>query len=202
MLFFYFVFASKEVICSEINTQLSDMDILIPEHIVRNSDDSYTILLNARLSHERQLDAYEHALKHIHNHDFLKINANIIEKDTHSAKVYTISNLRGDNIVMTFMRKFIDMLNMDNWQHKDLTESQCDHEEGVILDENTIINNLCTIIPLKDHFISTDYDRVDKEVSTSPIGRSENKSIKRTEPAQSIKNSSSLSGATLDTFIW
>ncbi len=69
----------------EINTQLLDMDVLIPERIIKNSDDSYTILLNSRLSHERQLEAYNHALKHIHASDFEKTDVNQIEFDAHSA---------------------------------------------------------------------------------------------------------------------
>ncbi len=38
----------------DINTQLIDMDVLIGEQIVKNRDDSHTISLNSRLSHERQ----------------------------------------------------------------------------------------------------------------------------------------------------
>lgn len=69
----------------EINTQLLDMDVLIPEHIIKNSDDSYTILLNSRLSHERQLEAYNHALNHINNRDFEKTDVDEIEANAHSA---------------------------------------------------------------------------------------------------------------------
>ena len=69
----------------EINTKLMNMDVLIPEHIIKNNDGSYTIILNARLSHERQLEAYEHALKHIQNGDFEKNDADKIENDAHSA---------------------------------------------------------------------------------------------------------------------
>ena len=61
-----------------------NMDVLIPEHIIKNNDGSYTIILNARLSHERQLEAYEHALKHIQNDDFEKNGADTIELNTHS----------------------------------------------------------------------------------------------------------------------
>lgn len=67
-----------------VNTILMDMDVLIPEHIVRNSDDSYSIFINARLSHDRQLDAYKHALKHIENDDFEKQNVDKIELEAHN----------------------------------------------------------------------------------------------------------------------
>ncbi len=68
----------------DINTILLDMDVLIPEHIVRNSDGSYSIFINSRLSHERQLEAYKHALKHINDGDFEKGDADLIELDAHN----------------------------------------------------------------------------------------------------------------------
>lgn len=67
----------------DINTQLIDMDVLVGEQIIKNNDDSYTIFLNARLSHERQLECYRHALLHIHNEDFEKNYADEIEYQTH-----------------------------------------------------------------------------------------------------------------------
>ena len=71
----------------DINTRLIDMDVLVGEQIIKNNDDSYTILLNARLSHERQLECYRHALLHIDNEDFEKDNADKIEKNTHYKNV-------------------------------------------------------------------------------------------------------------------
>ena len=70
----------------DINTQIIDMDVLVGEQIIKNNDDSYTILLNARLSHERQLECYKHALLHINNEDFEKDNADVIEFNAHGAK--------------------------------------------------------------------------------------------------------------------
>ena len=67
----------------DINTRLIDMDVLVGEQIIKNNDDSYTILLNARLSHERQLECYRHALLHINNEDFEKDNADKIEYKAH-----------------------------------------------------------------------------------------------------------------------
>lgn len=67
----------------DINTQVIDMDVLVGEQVVKNKDDSYTIFLNARLSYERQLAAYWHAINHIKNGDFDKGNANIIEQKAH-----------------------------------------------------------------------------------------------------------------------
>ena len=70
----------------DINTRLIDMDVLVGEQVIKNNDDSYTILLNARLSHERQLECYRHALLHISNDDFETDNADEIECKTHGAK--------------------------------------------------------------------------------------------------------------------
>lgn len=67
----------------DINTKIIDMDVLVGEQITANSDGSYTIFLNARLSHERQLEAYTHALSHIQNEDFNKDNADNIEFNAH-----------------------------------------------------------------------------------------------------------------------
>lgn len=67
----------------DINTRLIDMDVLVGEQVIKNNDDSYTILLNARLSHERQLECYKHALLHINNDDFENDNADEIEFKTH-----------------------------------------------------------------------------------------------------------------------
>ena len=52
--------------------------------IIKNEDGSYTILINAKLSDQGQLLAYEHALRHIINEDFEKENVQEIEADAHS----------------------------------------------------------------------------------------------------------------------
>ena len=67
----------------EINVQIMDMDVMIPEHLVKNSDDSYTIFLNARLSRDSQLKYYYHALNHILKNDFHKDNVQEIELIAH-----------------------------------------------------------------------------------------------------------------------
>lgn len=67
----------------DINVQLMDMDTKIPEQLVKNDDDSYTIFLNARLSQESRLKSYRHALKHILENDFDKHSVQEIEKVSH-----------------------------------------------------------------------------------------------------------------------
>lgn len=67
----------------DINVQLLNMDTKIPEQLVKNADNSYTIFINARLSRENQIKAYHHALKHIWGNDFEKENVQVIEKIAH-----------------------------------------------------------------------------------------------------------------------
>nr|WP_300849857.1 hypothetical protein [uncultured Schaedlerella sp.] len=53
------------------------------EVVTVNEDNSYTILINARLSYEGQLKAYQHALRHIENNDFQKNDVQSIEYNAH-----------------------------------------------------------------------------------------------------------------------
>ncbi len=50
------------------------------EIVIQNEDGSYTILINAKLSAQGQLLAYEHALKHIRNNDFEKVMCKRLKK--------------------------------------------------------------------------------------------------------------------------
>ena len=68
----------------DINVQILDMDTKVPEHLVKNNDDSYTIFLNARMSHENQVASYYHALKHIERNDYNMENVQEIEKNAHN----------------------------------------------------------------------------------------------------------------------
>lgn len=67
----------------DVNVQMLDMDTLISEQVVKNDDDSYTIFLNSRLSCERHLTSYLHAMRHIKDNDFEKSDVNSIELKAH-----------------------------------------------------------------------------------------------------------------------
>lgn len=54
------------------------------ETVTKNEDDSYTVFINARLTYEKQLEAYAHALKHILNDDFTKSSVDQIEATAHA----------------------------------------------------------------------------------------------------------------------
>ena len=57
-------------VSEDINVQIIDMDVMIPEQITKNSDGSYTIFLNARHTQENRIAAYQHAIEHIERGDF------------------------------------------------------------------------------------------------------------------------------------
>lgn len=75
------------MILLDVNTYLINMDVLVAEHVVKNIDDSYSIFINAKLSHDRQLEAYRHAMYHIKNGDFDKYNVDKIEIDAHNLEI-------------------------------------------------------------------------------------------------------------------
>ena len=68
----------------DIYIQILDMDTKIPEQLVKNNDDSYTIFLNSRLSRDSQLKSYYHALKHIREDDFERESVQEIETKAHT----------------------------------------------------------------------------------------------------------------------
>ncbi len=64
-------------------TYYTDLPTTIGGFVVENGDMSYTIVLNSRLNHERNIISYEHELKHIVNNDFEKYNVQEIECKAH-----------------------------------------------------------------------------------------------------------------------
>lgn len=55
--------------------------------VTRNSDESYTILLDPNDSRERQLRAYKHEIEHILGADFEMENVQEIERETHEQDI-------------------------------------------------------------------------------------------------------------------
>lgn len=62
---------------------LQDLPPGTSEMVSPNSDGTYTILIDARLNHEGQLAAYNHALKHLDNCDFERLDVQQIETEAH-----------------------------------------------------------------------------------------------------------------------
>lgn len=54
----------------DIYTHYLDLDTSVPACVVKNDDGSFTIILNSRMSAERQRKSYEHEVKHILDGDF------------------------------------------------------------------------------------------------------------------------------------
>ncbi len=68
------------------NVIYADLPASVKAYTVCCPDDTYTIVLNSRHSHEQLLASYQHELKHIENRDFEKSNSNIIELEAHNDK--------------------------------------------------------------------------------------------------------------------
>ena len=65
----------------DVNVVLEDFPTKTAETVTENADGTYTIFINSRLSYERQLVAYEHAMKHIEKDDFSKYDVQKIESN-------------------------------------------------------------------------------------------------------------------------
>ena len=59
----------------------------VPGSVWHNSDDSYTIFIDARLSTEKQKEVFEHETNHIINDDFEKTDVQQIETEAHGLKI-------------------------------------------------------------------------------------------------------------------
>lgn len=75
------------------------------EVVTPNEDGTYTIFINARLSYEAQLKAYQHALKHIEEDDFQQSDVQTIEAKAHELiKPNNIEPMPGDKYVEEIKR--------------------------------------------------------------------------------------------------
>lgn len=71
---------NNPLLTESIGVYFLNMDTAVDEEVHLNEDGSFTIFLNSRLTSERQMLAYQHALEHIMNDDFCKSCADEIEK--------------------------------------------------------------------------------------------------------------------------
>lgn len=71
------------MIKDNVRTVLADMPTTINAYTIL-SDDFYTVIINSRITKEKQIDAYMHELGHIRNGDFdKKCSASLIEFYAH-----------------------------------------------------------------------------------------------------------------------
>lgn len=66
-----------------VNVCLVDFPCCGEEMVVPNEDNSYTVIINSRLSKEKQMAAYMHAMRHIAENDFEKFDVQRIEAEAH-----------------------------------------------------------------------------------------------------------------------
>lgn len=71
---------SNPLLTESIGVYFLNMDAAIEEEVHPNEDGSFSIFINARLNWERQMAAYQHAIRHIMEDDFSKDCADEIEK--------------------------------------------------------------------------------------------------------------------------
>lgn len=72
------------VSADDVFVQILDLPTTTKEAVTYNEDGSYTIFINARMSFDNQVQAYDHALRHIKNNDFGKDDVQTIEYIAHS----------------------------------------------------------------------------------------------------------------------
>ena len=69
----------------DVNCILADMPVSIKGYTIKNTDCTFTIVLNARHTREQNLLSYAHELEHILDGDFEKgCNVGILEFIAHS----------------------------------------------------------------------------------------------------------------------
>ncbi len=66
------------------NIALKDMPTTVKAVTMPNEDDTYTIIVNSRLSYEQQRSSFKHELFHINKRDFEKVcETDKIEYEAH-----------------------------------------------------------------------------------------------------------------------
>lgn len=66
-----------------VNVVIMDNPFGVKGSVNRNSDGSFTIIIDAHLNFEQQREVYRHEMNHIKNDDFFKDDVAIIESDAH-----------------------------------------------------------------------------------------------------------------------
>lgn len=67
----------------DVNVIIMDNPFGIKGSVHKNSDESYTIIIDAHLNREQQVEVYEHEMKHILSDDFEKTDVQNIERIAH-----------------------------------------------------------------------------------------------------------------------
>ena len=70
----------------DVNTVEADLPTTIPAYVIANPDDTFTIVLNSRMTRERRMQSYRHELMHIQNGDYERSSADLLELYGHGLK--------------------------------------------------------------------------------------------------------------------
>lgn len=72
------------IFLEDIFVKLIELPYTIHSYVVLNKDQSYTIVLNSKLSHEQNIISYWHEIEHIKNGDYeKKCSVDMIELFAH-----------------------------------------------------------------------------------------------------------------------
>ena len=70
----------------DVNTLELNLPVTIAGYTVSNADNTYTVVLNSRLTFERRIQAYTHELQHILHGDYDRmVDVGILEFYSHSS---------------------------------------------------------------------------------------------------------------------
>jgi hypothetical protein len=69
-----------------VSVRFLQMPYRVKGFVRQNEDDTYTIVLNSRLSYEQNVKTYEHEISHIVKGDFSKSDVNQIERSCEIGK--------------------------------------------------------------------------------------------------------------------
>lgn len=106
----------------DVNVFLIDMNN--NEAVTHNEDGSYSVFINARLSNDGQLKAYEHAMRHIRESDFQKENVQTIEVAAHGISI-------PDNAPKIPAEKYLEQIKRLQRQQRRLQRQMKKNEEKV-----------------------------------------------------------------------
>ena len=71
---------NNPLLTESIGVHFLDMDLGVEEQVIYNDDGSFTLLINSRLNCERQMLAYQHAMRHIAEGHFEQLDVDTIER--------------------------------------------------------------------------------------------------------------------------
>lgn len=68
----------------DVNCIMLDMPSQIKGYTISNPDNSFTVVLNSKLTHEQHLISFKHEINHIRHRDFEGSNADDVEMRSHN----------------------------------------------------------------------------------------------------------------------